>query len=164
MLSNCGAGENLRVSWATRRSKSLNPRGNQSWIITGMTAAEAEALILWPFEVKSQLIGKDWCWERLKAKGQQKWAAEDEMVRSITDSVDMNLSKLWEIMEDRGAWHATVHEFTKSQTWLNNWTRTSRYTVFDEFFLLSIYWNNHFKVRLQKFWKIYKLLQHLNYF
>ena len=98
MLSNCGAGENLRVSWATRRSKSLNPRGNQSWIITGMTAAEAEALILWPFEVKSQIIGKDWCWERLKAKGQQKWAAEDEMVRSITDSVDMNLSKLWEIM------------------------------------------------------------------
>ena len=35
-----------------------------------MTAAEAEALILWPFEVKSQLIGKDLYWERLKAKGE----------------------------------------------------------------------------------------------
>ena len=35
---------------------------------------------------------------------------------SITDSMDMNLSKLWEILEDRGAWHAAVHRVTKSQT------------------------------------------------
>ena len=35
---------------------------------------------------------------------------------SITDSMDMNLSKLWEIVKDRGAWHAAVHEITKSQT------------------------------------------------
>ena len=70
MLSNCGAGENLRVSWAARRSKSLNPGGNQPWIFTGMTAAEAEALTLWPLDVKGQLIGKDWCWERLKAEGE----------------------------------------------------------------------------------------------
>jgi len=35
---------------------------------------------------------------------------------SITDSVDMNLRKLWEIAEDRGAWHTTVHGVAKSQT------------------------------------------------
>jgi len=35
---------------------------------------------------------------------------------SITDSMDMNLSKLWEIVEDRGAWRAVVHEFSKSQS------------------------------------------------
>ena len=34
---------------------------------------------------------------------------------SITDSRDLNLSKLWEMVEDRGAWHATVHEVTKNQ-------------------------------------------------
>ena len=35
---------------------------------------------------------------------------------SITDSMDMNFSKLWEIVEDRETWHATVHRVTKSQT------------------------------------------------
>ena len=41
---------------------------------------------------------------------------------SITDSMDVNLSKLWEIVKDRGAWHAAVHEITKTQAWLSNWT------------------------------------------
>ena len=45
--------------------------------------------------------------------------AEDEMVDGIADSVDMNLSKLQEIVKDMGAWHATVHGSTKS------WTRLS---------------------------------------
>ena len=39
----------------------------------------------------------------------EKRAAEDEIVR-ITDSMDVNLSKLWEVVEDRRAWHAVVHE------------------------------------------------------
>ena len=42
--------------------------------------------------------------------------AEDEMVRYITNSMNRNLSKLWEIVEDRGAWHAAVHGVTKSWT------------------------------------------------
>ena len=41
---------------------------------------------------------------------------------SITDSMDMNSSKLWEMVEDKGAWLAAVHGITKSRTQLNNWT------------------------------------------
>ena len=39
---------------------------------------------------------------------------------SIIDSVDMNLSKLWEIVKDREDWRAVVHKVEKSQTWLSN--------------------------------------------
>ena len=49
--------------------------------------------------------GKDW---RQKEKG----ATESEMVDSITESMNMNLSKLWEVVKNRGSWSATFHEVT----------------------------------------------------
>ena len=49
--------------------------------------------------------------------------------------MDMNLSKLWEILKDRGAWHAAVHGVTKSQTWLRNWKTATIYL----FIYLSTY-------------------------
>ena len=52
---------------------------------------------------------------------------------SITDSMDTNLSKLWEIVEDRGAWHAAVHGVTKSQTGLSDWTTTTTKQEMDFF-------------------------------
>ena len=48
----------------------VSPRGNQHWIFIGRTDTEVEAPILWPPDVKSQLIGKDWCWERLWEGGE----------------------------------------------------------------------------------------------
>ena len=43
----------------------------------------------------------------------------------ITDSMNMNLSKLQETIKDREAWHAAVYEVTKSQTWFSNWTKAT---------------------------------------
>ena len=58
----------MRVPWTARRSnQSIHPKGNQSWIFMGRTDVEAEAPILWPFDVKNWLIGKrPWCWVRLR--------------------------------------------------------------------------------------------------
>ena len=57
MLLNCGAGED---SWESPLDcKKINPKGNQSWIFTGRTDAEAEAPILWPPDSKNWVIGKD---------------------------------------------------------------------------------------------------------
>ena len=50
--------------------KPVSPKWNQPWISVGRTDAKAEAPILWPLDVKSWLIGKDWCWERLRARGE----------------------------------------------------------------------------------------------
>ena len=59
MLSNCGAGEDVDSPLGSNQIKPVNPNGNQPSIITGRTDAEAEALILWPPDAKSQLIRKD---------------------------------------------------------------------------------------------------------
>ena len=58
--------------------KPVNPQGNQPWIFTGRTDADAEAPILWPPDVKSQLIGKDP--DAGKDWGQEKGVTEDEIV------------------------------------------------------------------------------------
>ena len=64
---------------------------------------------------KSSMIGK-LEFKRRRVQQRMRW------LDSIIDSRDMNLSKLWEIVKDRGAWCATVREVAKSQTWLSNWT------------------------------------------
>ena len=107
--------------------KPVNPEGNQPWIFIGRTDAETEVLILWLPDAKSWLIGKDpddgkgW---RQKEKGERQ---RMRRLDGITDSMDMNLSKLWEMVEATGAWRASVHGFAKSRTRLSNWT--DEYTV-----------------------------------
>ena len=94
---------------------------HQSWVFIGRTDVEAETPILWLPDAKSWLIwkdpdaGKDWRWE-------EKGITEDEMVECITDSVDIGLGKLRELVMDREVWRAAVHGLAKSQTWLSNWT------------------------------------------
>ena len=96
----------------------VNPRGNQPWLFIGKIDAEAEAPILWPPDAKSQLIGKD-------PDAEEDWRQEKKGPTDveITDSMDMNLSKLWETVEERQAWHAGVHGVAKSQAQLSDWTQ-----------------------------------------
>ena len=108
----------------SKEIKPVHPKGNQYWIIIGKTDAEAKTPILWPPDAKSQLIrkdpdaGKDW-------RQEKKGTTEDEMVGWHHWFSGHEFDKLWEMVKDRETWRATVHEVTKSQTQLSNWTTTT---------------------------------------
>ena len=116
-------GRLLTVPWTARRSnhsilKEINPEYSLKGLMVklklqyfGHLMQRADSL------EKTLILGKI---EGKRRRGQQRMWWLD----SITDSTDINLSKLQEMVKDREAWYAAVHEITKSWTWLSDWTTT----------------------------------------
>ena len=120
MLLNCYAGEDSWEFLGLQGDHSVNPKENQSWVLIGRTDAETEAPIFWPPDAKSCSFEKTLMLGKIEGK-RRRGAQRMRWLDGITDSMDIGLGELQELVMDRVAWHAAFHWVTKHQTWLSNW-------------------------------------------
>ena len=111
----------LRVPWTARSNQSVLKEINSEYLWERqMLKLKLQYFghLMW----RADSLGKTLMLGKIEGKRRRGWQGM-RWLDSIIDSIGRNLSKLWEIVEDRGVWHASVHGVAESPTQLSDWTR-----------------------------------------
>ena len=123
---------------ACKEIQPVHPKGNHFWIFIGETDAEAEAPILWPLDAKSWFIwkdpdaGKDWVREEKRREQRVRW------LDGITNSMDMGLGGLQQLVMDREAWCSWDCKESDMIEWMN-WEKNAYLCKRPLYWVIMIY-------------------------
>ena len=142
----------LRVPWTARRSnqsilKEISPGCSLGGLMLKLKLQYFGHLMWRVDSLEKTLMLGGIGGRRRRGRQRMRW------LDGITDSMDMGLSKLWELVMDREAWRAAVHGVTKSRTRLSDWTQRTQRTELDYLSHVCLVWGAHTQLWMGKFYE-----------